>query len=76
MNRPPLPAEAIEVSAEAVQELSEALAGAGIVLPSLGVDLVSCTSVFHTRPLVELGRCDVDTARRLAAVVRAGQARA
>ncbi|TDC77454.1 hypothetical protein [Streptomyces hainanensis] len=71
-----LPAEAIEVSAEAVQELSDALAGAGIVLPSLAVDLVSCTSVFHIRPLVELGRCDVDTARRLAAVVRAGQARA
>ncbi len=46
----------------AAHELREALAGSGITLPSLGIDPLY--------PLVELGRCNVDTARRLAAALR------
>ncbi|MFE7297898.1 hypothetical protein [Streptomyces sp. NPDC057579] len=47
-----------------IAELQEALARVGIVLPSLGLDPVSYA---HSamRPLVELGRCNMDTARRL-----------
>lgn len=49
-------------------ELQAALRAAGITLPSLGVDPVSCASA-HMAPLVELGRCNLDTARRLAGVL-------
>ncbi|GAA3376839.1 hypothetical protein GCM10020367_50120 [Streptomyces sannanensis] len=52
-----------------IQELSEALAALGITLPSLGVDHAS------SAPLVELGRCNLDTARRLATVLREAMAR-
>ncbi|GAU68908.1 hypothetical protein SSP35_09_01520 [Streptomyces sp. NBRC 110611] len=53
---------------EACDELAAALAEAGIVLPSLGVDLVTYSS---QRPsvLIELGRCNVATARRLVAAL-------
>ncbi|MCB5906819.1 hypothetical protein [Streptomyces pinistramenti] len=54
---------------EATKELEEALAGVGIVLPSLGPDIVSYTH-FSLPPLVELGRCSTEVARRLAAVLR------
>ncbi|MFE3775750.1 hypothetical protein [Streptomyces sp. NPDC059122] len=47
-----------------ITELQEALARAGIVLPSLGLDLVSYAHR-SMPPLVELGRCNMDTARRL-----------
>ncbi|MCK7627860.1 hypothetical protein MUU72_33025 [Streptomyces sp. RS10V-4] len=48
-----------------IMELREVLARAGIVLPSLGFDPVSYAH--RTMPtLVELGRCNIDTARRLA----------
>ncbi|MFB7636830.1 hypothetical protein ACFC0M_38610 [Streptomyces sp. NPDC056149] len=46
-------------------ELREALARAGIILPSLGLDPVSYAHRTMP-PLVELGRCNTDTARRLA----------
>lgn len=49
-------------------ELDHALRAVGITLPSLGVDPVSCASG-HMAPLVELGRCNLDTARRLAGVL-------
>ncbi|WP_438488049.1 hypothetical protein [Streptomyces sp. S186] len=45
-------------------ELREALARAGIILPSLGLDPVSYAHR-SMPPLVELGRCNMDTARRL-----------
>ncbi|MER6052993.1 hypothetical protein ABT168_37095 [Streptomyces sp. NPDC001793] len=48
-----------------IKELREALARAGIVLPSLGLDPVSYAHR-SLPPLVELGRCNTDTARRLA----------
>ncbi|MFF7181391.1 hypothetical protein [Streptomyces sp. NPDC008121] len=50
------------------EELRDALAGAGIILPSLGLDAVTL-SADPPRPLIELGRCTVETARRLAAVL-------
>ncbi|AJC58460.1 MULTISPECIES: hypothetical protein [Streptomyces] len=48
-----------------IKELREALARAGIILPSLGLDPVSYAHRTMP-PLVELGRCNMDTARRLA----------
>ncbi|MDN3295658.1 hypothetical protein QWM81_16680 [Streptomyces ficellus] len=53
---------------DAVAELRVALERAGIVLPSLGLDPVT-SAAEPARPLVELGRCTVETARRLAAVL-------
>ncbi|MFE6815210.1 MULTISPECIES: hypothetical protein [unclassified Streptomyces] len=64
--------EAIEVAQEAVNELREALARAGIRLPSLGLDVVTLAAD-PPRPLVELGCCTVETARLLAAAVLPGE---
>lgn len=58
----------LDAAQEAVTELREALARAGITLPSLGLDAVTLTAD-PPRPLVELGRCTVGTARLLAAAV-------
>ncbi|NBM20789.1 hypothetical protein [Streptomyces sp. GC420] len=55
---------------EAVAGLREALGAVGITLPSLWVDPVSSASREPGPPLVELGRCNVETALRLAAVLR------
>ncbi|MET8566887.1 hypothetical protein [Streptomyces sp. NPDC004783] len=62
-------ARGVEAAEAAVEELRAALVRAGIVLPSLGVDPVSLAREAPC-PLVELGRCSVETARRLAAVLR------
>ncbi|UZJ30173.1 hypothetical protein [Streptomyces endophytica] len=57
-------------AAEAARdELMRALARTGIVLPSLSVDLVSC-SYPHPRPLIELGRCNLETTFKLIAALR------
>ncbi|MDT0319898.1 hypothetical protein [Streptomyces millisiae] len=53
----------------AVAEVREAFEAAGIVLPSLRVDLPSCAGE-ATRPLIDLGRCNLDLARKLASVLR------
>ncbi|MEV7670350.1 hypothetical protein ACWDNT_02200 [Streptomyces sp. NPDC000963] len=58
----------IGAAQEAVAELREALASAGITLPSLGLDVVTLAAD-PPRPLVELGCCTVETARLLAAAV-------
>ncbi|MBT2396445.1 hypothetical protein [Streptomyces sp. ISL-100] len=61
----------LTATTEAVQDLKQALAGLGITLPSLGIDLASCAVTTLTpRPLVELGRCNLATARRLTAALR------
>ncbi|MGW1884898.1 hypothetical protein [Streptomyces sp. NPDC001970] len=52
----------------AVAELRCALARAGVTLPSLGPDPVTCAGR-SPRVLVELGRCTVETARRMAAAL-------
>lgn len=54
---------------EVVEELRAALDGAGVRLPSLGVDPVTGASA-EPFALVSLGRCNVVTAERLAAVLR------
>ncbi|MFD7863425.1 hypothetical protein [Streptomyces sp. NPDC057682] len=53
-------------------ELRDALTAAGVKLPSLGLDIASCAGPVPV-PLVDLGRCNVETARALAAAVRSGQ---
>lgn len=50
-------------------ELAEVLRRTGIVLPSLCVDPVSY-SYERPRPLVELGRCNLETALQLIAVLK------
>ncbi|MEU7552345.1 hypothetical protein AB0B01_08270 [Streptomyces sp. NPDC044571] len=62
------PKERLRAAEEAVGQLRDALGGVGVVLPSLGVDVVSAAGTYGL-PLVELGRCNLDTALRLAAVL-------
>ncbi|MGV9909122.1 hypothetical protein [Streptomyces tendae] len=59
----------VEGAEDTVKELRATLAEAGIVLPSLGLDPVSLAREAPC-PLVELGRCSVETAQRLAAALR------
>ncbi|WP_037835724.1 hypothetical protein [Streptomyces sp. NRRL F-5650] len=59
----------VEGAEDTVEELRAALTAAGITLPSLGLDPVSLAREAPC-PLVELGRCSVETARRLAAALR------
>jgi hypothetical protein len=58
----------------ACDELRDALGAAGVKLPSLSLDAVSCAG---SAPgvLIELGRCNVTTARALAAALRKESAR-
>jgi hypothetical protein len=51
-------------------ELAEALHRHGITLPSLSPDLASCTATTAPRPLIELGRVNVGTARRMVDVLK------
>ncbi|MFF1907373.1 hypothetical protein [Kitasatospora sp. NPDC058218] len=53
----------------AVAELTDALAAANIVLPSIGTD---SPSLFTGEVLVELGRARPDIVVRLAALIRRG----
>ncbi|MFB7254327.1 hypothetical protein [Streptomyces nojiriensis] len=62
-------AEKAREAEAAGDELREALAEVDVVLPSLGVDLVSLTSDYLS-PLVELGCCRADVAWKLAAALR------
>ncbi|MEU6757087.1 hypothetical protein [Streptomyces sp. NPDC046685] len=69
------PQERMQAAEEAVQQLRESLAGVGVLFPSLDVERVSAAGSYGL-PLVDLGRCNLDTALRLAAVLheRAGGA--
>ncbi|MBA0053952.1 hypothetical protein E0L36_24800 [Streptomyces sp. AJS327] len=51
------------------RELRDALEDVGVRLPSLGLDPLSCTGP-RPQPLVDLGRCDLATARELTALLR------
>ncbi|MFC8090933.1 hypothetical protein ACFVJ4_35735 [Streptomyces sp. NPDC127178] len=62
-------ARCVEEAEEAVKELRAVLEKAGITLPTLRIDPASLAREAPC-PLVELGRCSVETARRLAAVLR------
>ncbi len=59
----------IREAEEARDELRDALKAAGVQLPSVGLDLTSY--IDPTRlTLIDLGRCNVATARALAAALR------
>lgn len=61
--------------AEAVrEELGEAVAGVGVTLPSLALD-VPMVAACHSEPLIDLGRCNLATARKLACVLRGAAGR-
>ncbi|MGW5849284.1 hypothetical protein ACWFQ8_15250 [Streptomyces sp. NPDC055254] len=62
------PQERMRAAEEAVQQLKESLAGVGVLFPSLDVERVSAAGSYGL-PLVDLGRCNLDTALRLAAVL-------
>ncbi len=61
-----------DVATAMTEELRGALATHGIALPSLGLDPLTHASG-RPDPLVSLGNCNLDTARRLAAVLRGFQ---
>ncbi|MFF1923558.1 hypothetical protein ACFVW8_23675 [Streptomyces sp. NPDC058221] len=58
---------------EVVTRLREGFAGVGIVLPSLRIDPVSFAGE-EPAGLVDLGRCNLDTAARLTQVLEAERA--
>lgn len=62
-------AERLRAAEEVVSQLRAELDGTGVTLPSLRVDPVSLASESTAYPLVDLGRCNLDTALRLAAVL-------
>ncbi|MCZ7415071.1 MULTISPECIES: hypothetical protein [unclassified Streptomyces] len=66
-------AERIRDAESACGELADALKGAGVRLPSLGLDVPSCVGP-DPLALVELGRRHVQTARALVAALRANEA--
>ncbi|WP_063801943.1 hypothetical protein [Streptomyces sp. WM6378] len=60
--------ERVRAAEDAVEQLREELARAGVVLPSLRIDPLTCSG--HVLfPLVDLGRCNLDMALRLVAVL-------
>nr|WP_037685869.1 hypothetical protein [Streptomyces aureocirculatus] len=64
--------ECVREAEETVEQLRAALRGAGITLPSLRLDPVTVGREAPC-PLVELGRCSVETAARLAVVLPPGR---
>ncbi len=60
--------ERLRAAEEVVRQLQEGLEVVSVTLPSLRVDVVSLASE-APYPLVDLGRCNLDTAMRLAAVL-------
>ncbi|PZT72562.1 MULTISPECIES: hypothetical protein [unclassified Streptomyces] len=65
--------EKVAEAERARDELREALGEAGLKLPSLGIDAISCAGP-NPSALIDLGRCNVVTARALAVALRSGGA--
>ncbi|WP_330239817.1 hypothetical protein [Streptomyces sp. NBC_00525] len=65
--------EKVAEAERARDELREALGAAGLKLPSLGIDAISCAGP-NPLALIDLGRCNIDTARALAVALRSGGA--
>ncbi|MFC8226710.1 hypothetical protein [Streptomyces sp. NPDC057287] len=63
----------VRAAEDAVARLRVGLAGVGVKLPSLRVDLASCARN-EPMPLVDLGRCSVETVLRLSALLEAKSA--
>ncbi|MDN3296247.1 hypothetical protein QWM81_19710 [Streptomyces ficellus] len=59
-------AERLRAAEDVVAQLRDELARVGVTLPSLRVDPVSAASD-APYPLIDLGRCNMDTAMRLVA---------
>ncbi|MGW1412317.1 hypothetical protein [Streptomyces sp. NPDC002403] len=65
----------VRAAEDAVARLKDGFSGVGITLPSLRIDPVSCAGSDPVSPLVDLGRCNLDTALRLSVVLETqGQA--
>ncbi|MFD7497995.1 hypothetical protein ACFV8T_37585 [Streptomyces sp. NPDC059832] len=60
----------VRAAEDAVARLKEGFSGVGITLPSLRIDPVSSAGS-DPAPLVDLGRCNLDTALRLSVVLEA-----
>ncbi|MBW5422956.1 hypothetical protein GKQ77_15515 [Streptomyces sp. BG9H] len=60
--------ERMRAAEDAVRQLRAVLAEVGVTLPSLRMDPLSAADE-GALPLVELGRCNLDTALRLVAVL-------
>ncbi|MFI1144740.1 hypothetical protein [Streptomyces sp. NPDC020780] len=60
----------VRAAEDAVARLRAGLAGVGVKLPSLRIDPVSCAGN-EPMPLVDLGRCSIETALRLSAQLEA-----
>lgn len=63
-------ADRVRAAEDAVARLRAGLAGVGVKLPSLRIDPVSCAGD-EPAPLVDLGRCSIETALRLSAQLEA-----
>ncbi|MER5747304.1 hypothetical protein ACFV97_34605 [Streptomyces sp. NPDC059913] len=61
----------VRAAEDAVTRLKEGFSNVGITLPSLRIDPVSCAADDSSAPLVDLGRCNLDTALRLSTVLEA-----
>ncbi|MCX4675258.1 hypothetical protein OG413_07965 [Streptomyces sp. NBC_01433] len=61
-------AERVRMAEDVVARLKDGLGGVGVTLPSLRIDPVSCAGN-EPAPLVDLGRCNLDTALRLCQVL-------
>ncbi|MFJ2025790.1 hypothetical protein [Streptomyces sp. V2I9] len=68
MERRRVAVERVRTAEDAVERLKERFAGLGVKLPSLRVDPASCAGD-EPAPLVDLGRCNIDTALRLCEVL-------
>ncbi|MGW6058322.1 hypothetical protein [Streptomyces sp. NPDC055189] len=64
--------ERVRAVEDAVRQLRAGLERAGVTLPSLRMDPLTA-SAEGALPLVELGRCNLDTALRLATVLESAQ---
>ncbi|MFE4454619.1 hypothetical protein [Streptomyces sp. NPDC056796] len=63
----------VRAAEDAVARLRAGLAGVGVKLPSLRIDPVSCAGN-EPAPLVDLGRCSIETALRLSVQLEAAAA--
>ncbi|MCX5410999.1 hypothetical protein [Streptomyces sp. NBC_00059] len=63
----------VRAAEDAVERLRAGLAGVGVKLPSLRIDPVSFAGN-EPNPLVDLGRCSIETALRLSVQLEAAAA--
>jgi hypothetical protein len=66
------PAEKLKAAEQVCADLNTALQAMGITLPSLWVEPIGYADR-NPAPLIELGRCNLETARKLIAVLQTAQ---